>query len=272
MRIALTGASGLVGRFIAQAALAAGHDLVLLSRRPLPLPGEHRRFDLLADPPPLGDVDAVIHAAFQHVPGRYRGGEGADPADFLRANRDGTLRLFEAAAGRRILFLSSRAVFDGYPPGTQLAEDLPPRPTSLYAEAKLLAEAAVADHGGASLRATGVYGPGPDHKWLSLFADFCAGRTVAPHAASEVHGADLAAAAMLLLNGGAGVFHVSDLLLDRHDLLAQVARLTGCRHPLPARATAPVSLLDCRRLRDLGWRPGGWDRLCADLPAMLGQT
>lgn len=269
MRIALTGASGLVGGFIAEAARAAGHDLVLLSRHP-ERPGD-RRFDLLGPPPPLEDVEALIHCAFLHEPGRYRGGEGRDPDTFCRANLDGTLRLFEAMAGRRIVFLSSRAVFDGYPPGTVLAETLAPRPDSLYGEVKAAAEAALAALDGASLRATGVYGPGPDHKWRRLFEDFRAGRPIPPRVATELHGADLAAAALLLLETAqTGAFHASDLLLDRHDLLAEVARIAAIDRPLPPRADASqVSRLDCRRLAALGWRPGGRDLLRETLAAMI---
>ncbi len=197
MRLALTGAGGLVGRFIAEAARAAGHSLVILARSPLPGADEHRPYDLLGPLPPLADVDALIHCAFQHVPGRYRGGEGQDPEGFRRANLEGSLRLFEAMRGRRILFLSSRAVFDGYGPGTLLTEAMPPCPESLYGQVKAEAEVALFAEGGASLRATGVYGPGPDHKWRVLFEDFRAGRPIEPRVATEVHGADLAAAALL---------------------------------------------------------------------------
>ncbi|MCE6953338.1 NAD(P)-dependent oxidoreductase [Cereibacter sphaeroides] len=271
MRLALTGAGGFVGRFIAEAARAAGHELVLLSRRPTGLPGEHRAFDLLAPPPPLGDVDALVHCAFLHVPGRYRGGEGEDPDTFRRANLDGSLRLFDAMGGRRIVFLSSRAVFDGYPAGTLLPETLAPRPDGLYGEVKVAAEKALAALQGASLRATGVYGPGPQHKWRDLFGDFLAGRPIAPRVATEVHGADLAAAALLLVERPeAGAFHASDLLLDRHDLLAEVARLTGSdRAPPPRADAARVSRLECRRLAALGWRPGGWDLLRSSLGSMI---
>ncbi|WP_101341978.1 NAD-dependent epimerase/dehydratase family protein [Cereibacter azotoformans] len=271
MRLALTGAGGIVGRFIAEAARAAGHDLVLLSRGPAGSPDEHRPYDLLGPPPPLGDVEALVHCAFQHVPGRYRGGEGADPAGFRRANLDGSLRLFEAMRGRRIVFLSSRAVFDGYPPGTLLTEGMPTCPDSLYGQVKAEAETALVAAGGASLRATGVYGPAPDHKWRSLFDDFRAGRPIPPRAATEIHGSDLAAAVLLLLQREeTGAFHASDLLLDRHDLLAEVARLTGLSRPLPPRADASqVSPLDCRRLSALGWRPGGRELLLRTLPLMI---
>ena len=114
----------------------------------------------------------------------------------------------------------------------------------------------------ASIRATGIYGPGPGHKWEGLFADYLAGRPVAPRKATELHGDDLSAAILLILARGArGAFNASDLLLDRHDLLAEVQRLTGCPHPLPPRADGPVSVMSCERLTALGWHPGGWEKL-----------
>lgn len=266
MRIALTGATGIVGGFLARAIRAAGHDLN-------PLPGYR-----LGDAPDLAGHDALVHAAFAHAPGRYRGGEGDDADGFRRLNLDGTLRLFEAAAKSgvgNIVFLSSRAVHDGHPPGTVLTDELPAAPTNLYGAVKAEAEAALAAlplHG-VSMRATGVYGPGKANKWRGLFADYRAGRPVPPRVATEVHGDDLGQAAMLALRSEAPpVLNVSDLVLDHHDLLAEVARLTDCHHPLPPRADAStVRIADCSGLAALGWRPGAMDLLRATLPSLLDQ-
>jgi nucleoside-diphosphate-sugar epimerase len=121
MRIALTGASGIVGGFALRAALAQGHEVTVLDRA---------SGYVLGDAPDLAGHHALIHCAFAHVPGRYRGGEGADAQGFRRDNLDGSIRLFDAAAAAgvgRILFLSSRAVHDGHPPGIALSDDLPPR-------------------------------------------------------------------------------------------------------------------------------------------------
>ncbi|MCR9276168.1 MULTISPECIES: NAD-dependent epimerase/dehydratase family protein [Mameliella] len=269
--IALTGASGLVGRFLLR---GLPGPITVLGRRALP-GHDFRPWDLCGPAPDLSGIDTLIHAAFSHVPGRYRGGEGDDPRGFLQSNLDGTRRLFDAAAEAgvtRIQFLSSRAVFDGAPEGTPLTEDIPPDPASLYGQVKAAAEGHLSALPliGQNLRATGVYGPGPDHKWQGLFADYLAGRTITPRRGTEVHGADLAEAARLLLDRSeAGAFHLSDLLLDRHDLLTEVQRLTTCPHPPPDPSTGPVNPLICARLPALGWRPGGMTRLRADLPAML---
>lgn len=291
MRLAITGATGLVGWFVLSEARSAGDTPVLLSRQ-APPPGSfahdlaHLRFDLDGPPPSLKGVDALVHLALMHAPGRYRGGEGDDPEAFRRCNVDGTLRLVEAARRdgvKRVIFLSSRAVYGGYPPGTRLTDDLPPRPDTLYGEAKAMVDAALASmnepgFATASLRATGIYGPpgpGQRHKWASLFEGFLAGKAVAPRVATEVHGEDLAAAIRLLLRApeerlGGRSFNLSDLLLDRRDLLAEVARIAGRGGPLPERSDGEkVSAMDCARLAALGWSPGGWPRLTESLPALL---
>lgn len=258
MRIVLTGASGIVGGFVLRAAEAAGHSVTQLDRR--------TGFRLGA-PADLSGQDALVHCAFAHVPGRYRGGEGDDPDTFVRLNGDGTAQLFEdgvRAGLERAVFLSSRAVHDGHPPGTVLTDELPACPANLYGRLKAEAEARLGalPIRGTSLRATGVYGhPG---KWQDLFDDYHAGRPVAPRVATEVHGTDLAAAVLLLLDQAdpPAVANCSDLVLDRHDLLAEARALTGCAHPLPPRADgASLRVPRCDRLHALGWRPGGMDRL-----------
>ncbi len=268
MKIALTGASGLVGRWIHRAALQAGHQVTTL-------PGWR-----LGQSAHLTGCDALIHAAFQHLPGRYRGGEGDDPDGFIGANLSGSLDLFDAARDQgvaRVIFLSSRAVHDGHPAGTDLTDDLPAAPANLYGAVKARTEAALAAMAGpdfrtASLRPTGVFGPGQPQKWASLISDFMAGNPTPPRVATEVHGADLGHAAMLVLADPAmsGAYNVSDIILDHHDLLAGVAALTGAPAQPPARSDASLLRVPrCDRLAALGWNPRGWERLHADLAAII---
>lgn len=283
MRLLLTGASGYLGRFIAANARAAGDHVTALGRRD-PGVGGFIPFNLGKPPPTLPPADALVHAAFDHVPGRYRGGEGDDPVGFIARNRDGSARLFDAAqtAGLpRVVFLSSRAVYGPYPPGTSLTEDMAPAPDTLYGRMKADVEADLAARTGSaftpvSLRITGVYGqpvPGAAHKWADLLADFVAGRPVSPRRGTEVHGDCMAEAVRLALTLAparvAGrVFNVSDLDLDRADLLALYADLHGLNRPLPDRVPDPPNAMDCTALRALGWRPGGMTRLRDTLAAL----
>ncbi|AUM74411.1 NAD-dependent epimerase/dehydratase family protein [Paracoccus jeotgali] len=283
MRLAVTGGTGLVGRFIVNEALRAG-DRVTVLIRSVPVPGffagevAHLAYDLNAEPPDLSGFDALVHAAFDHLPGRYRGGEGDDPAGFLARNLDGSRRLFDQAAraGVPVVFLSSRAVYG--PQDGPLDEGMSCRPDTLYGQAKLAAEQALMGSGQPALvlRATGVYGapgPGQRHKWADLFDDFAAGQPIAPRIGSEVHGDDLAAAVRLGLDGLRGVYNVSDLLLDRRDLLAMWARITGAGGTLPERADpSGFRVMRTDRLAARGWRGGGIDRLQATLRDIAAQA
>lgn len=284
MRLLITGGSGYVGGFLVDAAVAAGDAVTLLGRRPPPVAYAGRvdwhPFDLEAVPDRLPTADALIHAAFDHVPGKYRGGEGADAEGFLRRNLEGSRRLFVAATGvSRIVFLSSRAVYGTHAPGTVLSEDLTPQPDTLYGQMKYDVEQDLAGLSSpsltpVSLRATGVYGQsglGMPHKWSGLFAQFERGEAIAPRQGTEVHGADLAQAVHLCLTAPSAsvagrVFNVSDLLIDRHDLLAEYARIHGLEIAPPAPTPPPApNAMTCAPLSALGWRPRGLPGLRAFL-------
>ncbi|MGS4944197.1 NAD-dependent epimerase/dehydratase family protein [Meridianimarinicoccus sp. RP-17] len=283
MRLLLTGASGYLGQFIAARTKAAGFSVTALGRRDPGLDG-FIPYDLGAAPPALPPADGLVHAAFDHVPGRYRGGEGDDPAGFIARNRDGSARLFDAAQAAgipRVVFLSSRAVYGPYPPGTALTENMAPMPDTLYGRMKADVEADLAARAGpgftpVSLRITGVYGqpaPGAAHKWADLLADFVAGGPIPPRRGTEVHGDCMAEAVRLALtlppDRVAGrVFNVSDLDLDRRELLALYANLHGLNRPLPDPAPDAPNAMDCTALHALGWRPGGMERLRATLAAL----
>lgn len=279
MRVAVTGGTGLVGRFIVNGLLAAGHQVTVMTRRPPPSgfftdKVAHVPYDLDAGAVTISGQDGVVHAAFDHLPGRYRGGEGDDPQGFLRRNLDGSCHLFRAAAdaGARVVFISTRAVY-GVQPGP-LTEDMECAPDTLYGQAKLQAERALLASGQPAtiLRATGVYGPpgpGQRHKWADLFDDFAARRPIAPRAGTEVHGDCLARAVSFGLSGADGVFNVSDMMLDRRDLLAEWQAVTGIDGVLPDRAdVSGHGQMSVARLMGLGWRGAGIDGLRGALRAM----
>jgi nucleoside-diphosphate-sugar epimerase len=278
MRILLTGAGGRLGRFIEPALRTRGHEVFTLGRRPLDGKREFHPWDLAATDPLLPAADALVHAALDHVPGVYRRGEGDDPERFLKLNRDGSLALFAAARRGgvgRIVFLSSRAVYGDHRRGESLHETDRPKPDSLYGAMKHSVEQGLAAIGdGASIRATGIYGRAPgtrEHKWSGLFDAYLAGSEIAARQSTELHGDDLAAAILLILDVpsaalGDGTFNASDLVLDRRDLLARVQQLAGSPHALPHRAAGPGPGIPATdRLQALGWRPGGWPKLDAFL-------
>lgn len=279
MHILLTGGTGQLGRFIADALLRSGHELTFLGRTPPPDgQGGFLAWDLSSEEVSLPSADALIHCALEHVPGRYRGGEGDDPQGFWDRNAEGTQRLFVAAKAAGIghcVFLSSRAVYTDNKRWEVLSETADAKPEELYGLVKLAGEVALEQLCGdgmigTALRATGVYGIPPglsSHKWSELFSAFEEGQLVPSRVGTEVHGADLAAAAEAVLardperTEAFEVFNVSDLLLDRHDLLSLYAKARGLDLKLPHRADVPVGVMDCGKLKLLGWVPGGEGRL-----------
>lgn len=282
MRILITGASGTIGRFLTAHLASEGHQMIALGRRPADdIVSDFSRYDLSDPSPRLPEADALIHCALHHEPGKFRGGEGQDPDLFRKLNVEGTAALFQAgkAAGcRRAVFLSSRAVYGDARRGEALVETDEPAPDSLYGEVKLagervLEELADACFTGVALRVTGVYGVPPGvthHKWSGLFETFRTGGDVVPRCATEVHGDDLADAVSLVLRSGGNafdLFNVSDLLLDRRDLLALLSERSGGAATLPERANALPGVMDTSKLRQLGWTPGGLERLKAFVDA-----
>jgi nucleoside-diphosphate-sugar epimerase len=216
-------------------------------------------------------VDALVHAAFSHVPGRYRGGEGDDPQGFRRLNLEGSARLFRTAkrAGvARCIFLSSRAVYGDTGNGAMSFEGMEPEPATLYGEVKIEAERALFASGDTefttvSLRPTGIYGDLRPNKWDRLIDNYLAGRPVSGCAGTEVHGRDVARAVSLLLEADprfvAGhAFNLSDIRTDTHEILEIVQQVTRSPHPLPeASAHAITGEMDTSRIRALGWTGGG---------------
>lgn len=296
-RVLVSGGTGYAGRFIVEHLLAKGDEITVGSRA-APEPGffstSVRHVPLWLDPDidqtgAFNGIHAFVHAAFDHIPGKYRGGEGNDPHGFRRANLDGSIRLFEtarAAGVRRCIFLSSRAGYGHQPPGTVLTEEMQCEPETLYGEVKLEAERSLALSNGqdfvtASLRATGIYGPagpGRTHKWAGLFADYLAGRPVLPRIGTEVHGDDVAGAVGLMLEADAALingqtFNVSDILTGHHEILAIVKQQTGCPHPLPDTLDqSGYNRMSSKKIQALGWRPGGAELLRRTITQLVKDT
>jgi len=288
VRVLVSGGTGLVGRYIIEGLLSAGYAVTVGARKPPPAgffsqPADFRPLHLdpkLNQSSTFEGIDAFIHAAFDHLPGKYRGGEGTDPKRFRRLNLDGSVKLFETAkkAGvQRTVFLSSRAVYDGLEIGTVLTEELALSPTSLYGEIKLACEHALSTLSGqdfvtASLRATGIYGEFRPNKWDDLIADTLVGKPVAPRAGTEVHGADVALAVQLMLTMDASSisaqsFNISDVTVDTRTILERL----GLSAQLVALAALSANAMATEKIRRMGWRPGGMRRFDETMAILAGQ-
>ena len=156
MKLAITGGTGFVGSRLIDAALADGHAVRALTRRPMPARANVDWVRGALDQPAALDALVAGTDAVIHVAGVI---SGRTAADFDRANVDGTQAMLSAAKAAgvsRFVHVSSLAARE-------------PR-LSLYGASKAKSEALVAASGlpFAIVRPPAVYGPG-DKETLELF-------------------------------------------------------------------------------------------------------
>jgi len=169
MRVLVTGGAGLIGIAVRALLREQGHEVVAIDRT------RFGRDDPALHEISLEDAHSLHALARQHAfdgiahCGAISGPMMAKgrPMEIVSANLLGTANVLELArvAGvRRVVFCSSISVY-GNAGETALTEDLPPRPSSVYAASKAageqLVEAYAREYGvdGVSLRIGRVYGP-----------------------------------------------------------------------------------------------------------------
>jgi UDP-glucose 4-epimerase len=172
--IALTGATGFIGRHLLKELPKRGYRIRVLLRRPAEVPPEASSAVVgdIAAPRnmamALRDVDMVIHSA-----GLAQGMSGHPEDDYRSINTEATVALARAAerAGiRRFVFLSSIRAQSGPAADGVLTEADAPAPTDAYGRSKLAAEQGLAELGldWVALRPVLVYGPGAKGNMASL--------------------------------------------------------------------------------------------------------
>ncbi|KVD68748.1 NAD-dependent dehydratase [Burkholderia ubonensis] len=288
-RVIVTGANGFVGRAVCRLAIAAGHDVTGLVRRPGEcIPGVREWVHDVPDFDGLGDawpddleVDCVIHlAARVHV----MHDEAPDPdAAFDATNVAGTLRVAGAArthSARRIVFASSvKAVGEG-DAGMPLAENAATDPRDGYGRSKLRAERELSQFGKSEgldvvvVRPPLVYGPGVRANFLQMMDAVSRGWPL-PLAAITAHRSlvyveNLADALLRCATDprAAGeCFHVAD---DDAPSIAALLQMLGDALGRPARLfPVPAGLL--RALGRLTGRSAAIDRLTGSLQLDTGR-
>jgi UDP-glucose 4-epimerase len=179
MKLLVTGGAGFIGSHVVEAALAAGHEVLVLddlsTGKPTNVPSAARFEQLdLRDAPAVRDAvlafrpDAVSHQAAQaSVAVSVR-----DPRLDVGVNVIGSLNLLEACAEAkvaRLVFASTGgAIYGEVAEPVRASEDMVPRPQSPYAISKLAVEQLLEvfrlhrglDYG--VLRYANVYGPRQD--------------------------------------------------------------------------------------------------------------
>ncbi|SIN68883.1 dTDP-4-dehydrorhamnose reductase [Singulisphaera sp. GP187] len=251
MRAVVIGGSGQLGGWLLRVLAERGHDAsgtfattAFPGLVPLDAANQTAAADWVRDQ----KADVVFYpAGFTWVDGCER-----DPGKARAANVEQPLNLARAAAtiGARFVYFSTDYVFDGRNGPYDEASE--PRPLSVYGQAKLEAEQALADTLGERLlvaRTTWVYGPERQGKNFAyqLVKALREGRSL-PSPSDQVstpsYGPDVAQAVVRLIEQGrSGLVHVAGPdLIDRVTFAKTLARAFGLDAELiQARTTAELA-------------------------------
>jgi dTDP-6-deoxy-L-talose 4-dehydrogenase (NAD+) len=288
MKIFVTGANGFIGRAFCQAAVAAGHEVLGLCRRPTSaLPAGTQT--IIGD---LGNIpwdeverfgpDTLLHLAWIVTPGTY-----------LNAPENQTLvheseELFSKAIDLGVQRLAASGTCIEYAPSDEpLKEDVSPlAPSIAYSQGKVealkLLESLAAKHAlpWTWFRIFYCYGEGehPDRIASWLMRKLASRESVevkTPDSVKDyIHVTDVAAAMLWSLEkglqgpvnvgGGRGV-RILDLAREIARTVGTEASLVSGANP-PAPDPFPTTVADISKLRDSGWQPkisltAGLDRM-----------
>jgi nucleoside-diphosphate-sugar epimerase len=287
MLIAVTGATGLVGRYLVRHLVQNGHQ-VRCWYRPT---SDRAGFDDLSgriawQPGSLGDagataslvrgVDAVVHAALQW---ERRAGTRSPLPDsleaFLETNLMGSLRHFQdalAAGVPRFVFIATCAVHEVILDDRPLDETHPLWPTSHYGAHKAALEKFVHSYGLGqgwpicSLRPTGIYGlahPAANSRYFDLVGQVLRGEPIASaRGGKEVHAIDVARAVEILLGAEARAiagqaFNCYDRYIAEQEVARIARELTGSPSTIADLNRGPKHQIVTAKLRGLGMVFGG---------------
>lgn len=283
MKIAVTGATGFIGRYIVRKLNAKGQDCRCWYR------SEARCFesetnDATIDwiPGELGSTaaceellkgcDAVVHSGLHRSGEKFQGGEG-DVEEFVRKNVLGSIQLIEAARAAKVskfVFISTCAVHDKILNDRPLDESHPLWMTTHYGAHKAAVEQFVHSYGFGvgfpivALRPTGVYGlhHKPERsKWFDIVQNVAAGKDVScSRGGKEVHAADVAEATDILLHshGNAGeVYSCYDRYISEHEVATLTKQITESSATIGGDVPTPKNQIVSDKIQGLGMQFGG---------------
>jgi UDP-glucose 4-epimerase len=289
MKILVTGGAGFIGSHVADAYLAAGHEVAILDDLSTGSEANiNREAQILeVDVRDKEGVAAAIsafrpevvnhHAAQSEVPRSV-----ADPGFDAMVNVVGGLNVLKAsvdAGTRKFIFISTGGALYGEPDMVPADEDHPVRPLSPYGTSKLSFEHYLGTFRRTYgleytvLRYANIYGPRQDFhaeegRVIAIFASrMITGRPVTidgdgEQARDMLHVADVAVANITALYRGAGgTYHISTgIPVTVNELFRKLALLTDYKlQPNfgPARKgdVFRIALDNSRAKKELGWEP-----------------
>jgi UDP-glucose 4-epimerase len=289
MKILVTGGAGFIGSHVADAYVAAGHEVAVLDnfstgRESNVNPAAAVHHVDVRDQEQVAGVVASFrpdvvnhHAAQAEVPKSV-----ADPAYDAHINILGGLNLLKASVDNSVgkfIFISTGGALYGEPDVVPAGEDHPVRPLSPYGTSKYAFEQYLGTYqrtfglNYTVLRYANVYGPRQDFyaeegRVVAIFASrMLEGKPVTidgdgSQSRDMVHVGDVATANLAALEKGAGgTYHVSTgMPVTINDIFRKIALLTEYRlEPRfgPGRKgdVYRIALDNSRAQEQLGWRP-----------------
>jgi UDP-glucose 4-epimerase len=289
VRILVTGGAGFIGSHVADAYIAAGHEVAVLDNfstgrdSNVNQAAAVHRVDL-RDQPEVEKAVAAFrpelvnhHAAQSEVPKSV-----ADPGYDAQVNIVGGLNLLKACVDhgvRKVIFSSTGGALYGEPDVVPADEDHPVRPLSPYGTSKFAFEQYLGtfrrtfglDY--TVLRYANIYGARQDFaaeegRVIAIFASrMLAGRPVTIDGTGEqsrdmLHVGDVAMANLAVLEkGSGGTFHISTgIAVSINDLFRKLALITDYQMkpnygPSRKGDVYRIALDNERARRELGWEP-----------------
>ena len=283
MRIALTGATGFIGRYIVEQLVSSGHELNCWYREH----SDRGHLESFGDSISwlkgnlddhdsatrlIRDCDMIVHNAYWRPGEGFRGAEG-DVVEFARVNILGTLNLIEqsiSAGLKRFVFVSTCAVHEQILADRPLDEAHPLWPLSHYGAHKAAIEKFVHSYGFGfgypicAIRPTGVYGirnPLSASKWFALVSRIIDGLPVrVSGGGKEVHARDVARGIDVLLNASdvAGQSYACyDQYVSEFEVASVAKELTGSNSEIIGEPKSPKNEIITSKLEELGMTFGG---------------
>ncbi len=295
MKVAITGATGFLGRYMVRKMHAVGNSCRCWFRSESNCydpessnsvlewtQGELGSTESCEDL--LQDCDAVVHSGLHRNGESFRGTEG-DVTEFVQKNVVGTIQLIEAArkAGvQKFVFISTCAVHEKILDHRPLDETHPLWMTTHYGAYKAAIEQFVHSYGFGigfpivALRPTGIYGlhhQPQRSKWFDLVNQVVNGETVdCLGGGKEVHAADVAEATDILLHSqdNAGeVYSCYDRYVSQFDVATLAKELSGSDSAINGQQTTPKHQILSDKIKAQGMQFGGEDLLRATISELV---